>query len=125
MQEAPARPAEGTSVSGRLQFRERRASVRYLSTMDASCHPLAVQTVGPCSPVRIWDISLGGLSLVARKPFELNTTLTVVPESMPMSLFPGLDVSVAHVGPHGEGMWLIGCEFLKPITEEELESLLG
>lgn len=108
-----------------VQGRERRASVRYLTTMEAACHPVLVQTLGPCCPTRIWDISLNGLGLIVKIPFAVGTNLSVVPEVLPANLYPGLQVRVVHVTPHDEGFWLVGCQFLEPLSEEELQLLLG
>src|SRR5262245_24076297 len=116
-------PHEGSSAS-RMQLRERRAGVRHASTMEASYHACAVEAVGPSSPARIWDVSLGGLALVVGHPYDAGVRLSVVPEVLPQSLSPGLEVEVLHVTPHGEGLWLAGCRFLNPLTEEELMILL-
>ena len=109
----------------RIQCTERRASVRYVTTMTASYHPIDVHTLGPSSPARIWDLSLGGLSLVVNHAFEPGTVVGVVPECLPLSLFPCLAARVQHLRPHGDGLWLAGCEFLTPLTEEQLAALMG
>jgi hypothetical protein len=93
--------------------------------MEASYHPVPVRALGPCAPARIWDLSQGGVSLIVRRPFEPGTTLAVVPETLPLSLAPGLEARVVHVAPHGDGLWQVGCEFPVPLTEEELRLLLG
>ena len=110
--------------TNRIQGRERRASVRYLTTMEASYHPLEVETLGPCAPARIWDISLGGLSLLVDKPFEPGTDLAIVPEILPQHLYPALRGRVVHTTPHGENQWLLGYALFTPLSEEDLQRLL-
>ena len=109
----------------RIQCRERRASVRHASTMEAACHPIAVPAVGPSCPARIGDISRDGLSLIVPHPYEPGALLSVVPEVLPQSLAPALEVRVLHVEPHGEGLWRAGCALLTPLSEEELQTLLS
>jgi hypothetical protein len=117
-------PAAGPPGSP-IQCRERRASVRHASTMEASYHPIPVPAVGPACHARIWDVSLGGLALVVPHPYEAGSLLLVVPEVLPRDLAPGLAVRVLHVAPHGSGLWMAGCEFLTPLTEDELRALLS
>jgi len=109
----------------RIQCRERRAAVRHASTMEAAYHPTPVTTVGPSCPARIWDVSLGGMALVVPHPYESGSLLSVVPEVLPQSLALGLQVRVRHVTPHADGLWMAGCEFLIPLSEDELSVLLS
>jgi hypothetical protein len=92
--------------------------------MEASYHPIAVPAIGPSCPARIWDISLEGIALVVPHPYEEGALLSVVPEVLPQSLSPGLEARVRHVTPHGDGLWMAGCEFLTPLGEDELHALL-
>ena len=117
-------PRATKAPGSRVQCRERRASVRHASTMEASHHPIAVPAVGPSCPARIGDVSLGGLALVVGHPSEPGVRLSVVPEVLPQSLAPALEVRVLRAEPHGDGLWLAGCEFLTPLTEDELNVLL-
>jgi hypothetical protein len=92
--------------------------------MEASYHPIAVPAVGPCCPARIWDVSRSGLALVVGHAYEPGALLAVVPEVLPQGLAPALEVRVTRVTPHGDGLWMAGCEFLTPLSEDELISLL-
>jgi hypothetical protein len=83
-----------------------------------------VETLGPCAPARIWDISLGGLSLLVDKPFEPGTDLAIVPEILPQHLYPALRGRVVHTTPHGENQWLLGYALFTPLSEEDLQRLL-
>ncbi len=79
---------------------------------------------GPSCPARIWDLSLGGVALIVPHCYESGSLLSLVPEVLPESLSPALEARVLHVTPHGEGPWMAGCEFLTPLTEDELNVLL-
>jgi hypothetical protein len=126
MSQAVSPAADPIASPTRLPGPERRAAVRYVTTMEASYHPVAMHTVGPSSPARIWDLSLGGVALIVNRPLEVGATVAVVPESLPASLYPGLDARVVHARPHdAAGLWLVGCAFLTPLTEEQLAALLG
>jgi hypothetical protein len=118
------RPQQADSSGPGIRCRQRRAAVRHASIMEASYHPIAVPAVGPSCPARIWDVSLGGLALVVGHPYEPGVRLSVVPEVLPQSLAPALEVRVLRAEPHGDGLWLAGCEFLTPLTEDELNDLL-
>ena len=109
---------------GRIQCLERRASVRHASTMEASYHPIAVPAFGPSCPARIWDVSLGGMALVVPHSYDPGEVLSVVPEVLPESLSPALEARVLNLTPHGDGLWMAHCEFLTPLTEDELDALL-
>jgi hypothetical protein len=92
--------------------------------MEASYHPIAVPAVGPSCPAVIWDISLGGMALIVPHSYESGAILAVVPEVLPQSLSPALEARVLRVTPHDEGQWMACCEFVAPLTEDELRALL-
>jgi hypothetical protein len=93
--------------------------------MEASCHPIAVPAVGPACPARIWDISTQGISLIVPHAYEPGALLSVVPEVLPQSLAPGLAVRVIHGEPQDDGQWRVGCAFIAPLGEDELQTLLS
>jgi hypothetical protein len=114
----------GGAPGCRIECRNRRAAVRHASTMEASYHPIAVPAFGPSCPARIWDLSLNGIALIVPHCYEAGAVLSVVPEVLPMGLSPALEARVLRVTPHGDGLWMAGCELLNPLTEDELHALL-
>ncbi len=122
MSDASTMPAAAPGC--RIQCRERRAAVRHATTMAASYHPIPVPAFGPSCPARIWDVSLDGVALIVPHSYEPGSLLSVVPEVLPESLSPALEARVLRVTPHGDGLWMAGCEFLTPLTPEELHALL-
>ena len=99
---------------------ERRVAVRCLCDQEALSRPDVV----PPSLVwegRVRDLAAGGIGLWFDRPFPPETTLEVEIQGRP-TLLPLL-AKVVHVIPHEEG-WIHGCEFLEPLTPEQLEPLL-
>jgi hypothetical protein len=71
------------------------------------------------------DICPGGLAFLLRRRFEPGTLLIIElsghADSGPCS-FP---VQVLHATQQGKKRWIIGCEFLSSLSEEELKALIG
>ena len=108
----------------RIECRNRRAAVRHASTMEASYHPIAVPAFGPSCPARIWDLSQSGIAVIVPHRYEAGAVLSVVPEVLPQHLSPALEARVLRVTPHGDGLWMAGCELLTPLSEHDLHALL-
>ena len=75
-------------------------------------------------PAVVADISRGGMALVLARRLEKGTLvvmdlLTADPRSA-----RSLPVRVLHVKHHGPGHWRVGCEFLAPLSDEEVQALL-
>jgi hypothetical protein len=105
---------------------ERRAWRRFPNEQDIICHPV---TSGPRGePELAWlgkvrDISPAGIGLSMSRRFdpgvELVAELSVKPDA---SLL--LPVRVVHATPHEKEQWIIGCEFIFPLSQEELQICL-
>lgn len=106
---------------------ERRAWVRYTSNWEASCQGTgALKDAG--WPGKVLDISLGGIGLILRHRFPPGAPLTVELKS-PRGKPPRIvSVRVMHSRPvivEGDPSWLIGCAFMRNLTEEELTEFLA
>jgi hypothetical protein len=69
------------------------------------------------------DISTGGLSVVMCYPFKQGTFLSVdlqCADGMARSVM----VRVVHVHDRRDGQWRLGCEFLKPLANGDLDAIL-
>ncbi len=114
----PVRPA--TPVA-RRPVADRRVSVRYLSQVKGACRPLTAEKKWRWTAT-IRDISTGGIALLVNRRFEPGTVLRLkLPGSSSRRLFLA---RVIHVQPHSSRTWLVGCVFPRPLSEEEMESLL-
>jgi PilZ domain len=105
---------------------ERRAWLRFPNEQDIICHPV---TSGPQrEPELAWlgkvrDVSPAGIGLSMSRRFdpgaELIAELSVKPAATLL-----LPVRVVHATPDKKGLWIIGCEFIFPLSEEELQTCL-
>jgi hypothetical protein len=105
---------------------ERRAWLRLPNEQDAICHSVAS---GPeREPELAWsgkvrDISPAGIGLSMSRRFEpgleLVVELSVKPDASVL-----LPVRVVHATPDQKGLWIIGCEFIFPLGQEELQICL-
>ncbi len=108
-----------------LKF-ERRAWLRFPNEQDIICHPV---TSGPQGePELAWlgkvrDVSSAGISLSMSRRFEpgaeLIAELSVKPDATLLLL-----VRVVQANPDKKGLWIIACEFIFPLSEEELQICL-
>jgi hypothetical protein len=101
---------------------EKRASVRHICTVEATSHPLDTGDA-ICWGATVRDISTGGLSLSLCFPFKLGTHLAVDLQGV-NGLSRTLLTRVTHVHDQADGTWLLGCEFIKPLSGTELEILI-
>jgi hypothetical protein len=72
----------------------------------------------------IQDVSLGGVALATHRRFEPGAILDV--ELPAADGGPGrtLLARVRRVGEQGDGTWVIGCEFMRRIDEDDFRALI-
>jgi PilZ domain len=99
---------------------ERRASVRHVCNLEAVSRPLESPDA-LCWGARLKSISTGGLGLVLCYPFKVGALLTV--DLGATTSAPVLLVKVVHVTDQSDGTWLLGCEFVQPLSETDLETV--
>jgi hypothetical protein len=100
---------------------ERRAAVRHACDLEALSRPLDPATVINWGTTHV-DVSRGGVGLVLCFPFKLGTYLAVDLEHA--KGVRTLLVRVAHVTDRSDGTWLVGCEFARPLSADDLNALL-
>jgi serine/threonine protein kinase len=103
---------------------DRRTQVRYSVNAPTSCETLLGSAHVPC-PAQILDISTGGVCLEVPRRFEPKTNLQV---SLP-GAEPGLETTlistVRWVKALTPTKWMLGCAFMRPLDEKQLDTLLG
>lgn len=106
---------------------DRRAAVRYPCSedgfgLDNSCRPIGTErTEAWAACVR--DLSTGGMGLILNRRFEPGTLLVVDLQDAEQAAHRTLLVRVARVHKEGQ-IWLLGCEFIHKMTEQELLALM-
>ena len=103
---------------------ELRVSERFPCDVPATCQPPSDWKRGGQKWVaRVRDVSTGGLCLVLGRRFERGAGLAIeLPGADPDSQSTLL-VRVMRVQAEEGGAWALGCAFISPLSDEELEAL--
>jgi hypothetical protein len=100
---------------------ERRACVRYQSNNDAVSRPIN-EGRGISWGATVQTISTTGIGLHLCFPFRPDALVVI---ELQGSKGPRtLAAKVVHVSDQHLGSWVVGCAFLQPITEDELDDVL-
>jgi serine/threonine protein kinase len=121
--ESPRDPSAIPANKGSSRRRERRASVRYSSNMEASCQPTS-RLRERCWSARIQDISSSGMCLILRRRFEPGTVLTAELQGSTESITKTLLIHVMRVHEQSPRKWSVGCAFDRELNDFELKALL-
>ncbi|MFO0968202.1 MAG: PilZ domain-containing protein [Gemmataceae bacterium] len=101
---------------------ERRSTERHGSNLEALTRPLDAQDA-------LWwgatvrDISASGIGLTICYPFRVGAYLAVDLQSQ-QTAGRTLLTRVVHVQDRSDGAWQVGCEFVKKLTDSDLEMIL-
>jgi hypothetical protein len=68
------------------------------------------------------DISRGGLKLLLARKFERGTTLKIRTVHDGSEKMESVTAEVRYAVPTCQGKWMVGCAFLKELSEKELRS---
>jgi hypothetical protein len=102
---------------------EQRAMARQSCLIEATSRPIEVSD-GMAWGGTVRDISTGGLKLGICFPFSPGTFLAVEMQSTGGTVSRAFVCSVVHVHDHADGTWTLGCEFIKPLSDSEVELLV-
>lgn len=102
----------------------RREAIRYNINLETSCLLIAALE-GDTTPVRVRNISSGGISLVLTRGVEPDTVLSIQLLNRPRMYFCKVDVKITYVVEHPSGDWILGGSFNRKLTDEELRALLA
>lgn len=103
---------------------ERREAVRYGISLETSCRLLAM-VQGEPHPVRVRNISAGGISLVLPHEVPTDTILEIELLNRPEMFLCKLQVRITYRVEHPTGDWILGGAFTRKLTDEELRLLLA
>jgi serine/threonine protein kinase len=121
--EAPPERSPAMVDKSTARRRERRASVRYSSGLEASCQPTS-RLKERCWSARIQDISSSGVCLILRRRFEPGTVLTAELHGSTESITKTLLIHVMRVHEQSPRKWSVGCAFDRELNDFELKALL-
>ena len=119
-------PGHGVRTAGPVtDGRDRRAEPRYVIgvgcciVVDPNLHGGDEERW----PLLIRDVSVTGIGVVLARRFEPKTEVAVECPSGSNGATEQLPARVIHVEPAGAGHWIHGCEFVRPLADEQLRSL--
>jgi hypothetical protein len=115
----PESPSPAPGVERSAAEVDRRVWIRFPSRRATSCK-LAGSDNEPSWPAQACDVSRGGLKLLSTRKFERGTTLKIGSISESAEKPAQVMAEVRYVTPTPEGKWMMGCAFLKELTEPEL-----
>ncbi len=99
---------------------EKRGSTRHLTNREAVSRRLDhADTL--CWGATVRDISSGGVGLSLCFPFRPGTYLAIDVQGEENKTLLG---RVVHVEDQADGTWFVGCEFVKPLQEDEVEAIV-
>ena len=98
---------------------ERRGEVRHAVAIEATSQPMEPNETLTWGAV-VNDISQGGLSVTLCYPFRAGTYLAIDLQYA-NRIVRTLMVRVVHIQDQSDGMWRLGCEFVKPMTQSDME----
>jgi hypothetical protein len=107
----------------RCTVAERRAWVRYPAALEGVCYTPA-SAWGAFWKASIHDLSQGGIGLVLNEPFPADTVVAIELKSQRCESVRVFTARVRHVTSIDLGRWLVGCEFLRPLSKDDLAALL-
>jgi len=102
---------------------DRRAAVRYSCELGSLCQEVK-DTVEEQWPARIKDISTTGIAVIVNRSFRPGTQLGIELQSEDESIRYTLMTQIVRTDEQGSDFWLLGCEFARPLSEDEVQRLL-
>ncbi len=105
---------------------EQRQHVRYACKLRAARTRDKSETFKPAHLGRILNISRDGIALHLGEHFEVGTLLTIqLYASFTQPVSATIEIRVVHITRQPHGTWVLGAEFLAPLSETELQSYLS
>lgn len=118
----PSAPKAPKPVASQPPGSERRAAIRFASTVKGSCQ--LINSEEECWPAKVLDISATGFGMILGRRFEPGTLLSVELQGTGAWQTRTLIARVVRVKTQPGRKWLIGCLFKSPLSEDELEALV-
>jgi len=107
---------------------ERRAWARIPTSQEVSCQPVAASTAVQAETSWLGNLrntSLHGLSLVLDRRFEPGSLLLIELADKAKSGARYWSVRVVNVTAEVKRRWIMGCQFIRPLSEHEIQALVA
>src|SRR5262245_38845023 len=116
-------PISGDPTASKQTLSNRRGYVRY---QCGPATPGRVKMVSGEEWQRVWvlDLSLGGAGLLLSRPLDVGLDFVLHMRSDSSQQAYQLPARVAHASRQPDGDWIVGCEFLEPLSDAMLDVLL-
>jgi hypothetical protein len=115
VQQQPKIPTDSHEIN-------RRATVRYRCAPKVPGRAFIANSCKSVSALVV-DVSLGGIGLILECHIEEGTLLRIEMGKDDKEVLVDRAANIAHNTPIGDGRWRCGCEWVYPLTEEELQVL--
>ena len=102
---------------------DRRAAVRHFVRPGVTSTACVPERSRPWKAM-IYDLSRTGIGMVMNQSFDAGIELAVELFSPDMVLSYTVLTRVAHSTRQNNRSWLVGCRFVRELSEEELQNLL-
>jgi len=102
---------------------DKRTWVRFPCDMQVAYRPLRV-TERRYKPARIADISASGASLVVMSATAVGTALGIELRGAAGQCMLRIFACVVRITPQAGGEWLMGCNFIRELTDKETQLLM-
>jgi hypothetical protein len=113
-----------SSPESRLTGAERRAHPRFARDLEARCR-VASAEAEPLWVARVRDISAGGIGLLLSRELDVGELLTVEVRLADGTHAAPQTARVTNTRAHLQGGWVVGCQLLTPLGEDQLRAFLG
>lgn len=101
---------------------ERRARIRFATSLPTLCQTNTAQMHDFWLLGKIQDLSTSGIRLHLNRPFDIGSIIVIEPtKSQSIANVPQARVVYSFRDKRG---WVLGCEFLTPLSPDDIKSLL-
>lgn len=108
-----------------LQVRNRRAHERFTVHLNAICEMTSVAGSAYYCTVTVISLSTHGAACISPRSFPRGTSLRFELANASRTIWHERHARAMHERPTGDSNWIVGCEFLSPLSEEQVRELLG
>ena len=103
---------------------DRRRAARRQPTLGTVCL-LEAGSDQPAKTALVWNISLGGVSILFHKPVEPGAWIGGELTTMNHGAALSVKLRITHVMPLRTGDYFLGCQFEQPLTGDQMQPFVA